>query len=169
MGCNGYWALAVNLSALTSLVRHKWLFHGISPLLPPWLVTLIPWVVDNTDKSNVQFKYSSFIVLFWQFDSIWNTSGCFRALWSVSDGHFQKICVKVWTLLCRLTQREFLIQSDQGTRPDEAGWLDSYWPEWDTNPGLWVHYPDRSRVYLQCHAVYTAGPLQYTQCIVHLG
>ena len=72
--------------------------EGFHPWTPPWLVTLILWVVDNTDNSNAQFKYSASIVLFWPFDTIWNTSGCFKALWLVSDGHFQKICEKMWPM-----------------------------------------------------------------------
>ncbi len=32
-----------------------------------------------------------------------------------------------------------------------------------------THFPDRSGVYLQCHAVYTADPLQLTQCTCSIG
>ncbi len=31
------------------------------------------------------------------------------------------------------------------------------------------HHPDRSGVYLQCHAVYTAATLQHTQCTCRIG
>ena len=31
------------------------------------------------------------------------------------------------------------IQSDQGTRPDQVGWLDSHLLEEDSNPGPWVY------------------------------
>ncbi len=36
-------------------------------------------------------------------------------------------------------QSLMFIQSNQGTRPDQEGWLDSQWLEEDSNPGPWVY------------------------------